>query len=255
MTTRAPDRDGDRAGALPVLQGLLPLVLVLVTLEVLVPDRTPYLAPPSGWAAALADLWRSGTLAPAAGATVGTFLAALVLSTVLGAALGLIVGSSRVGDQALGPTLEFARALPPAAIVPIAALLIGYDATMKVAVVTFAGLWPILLNTRAGVRGLDPLLLDTARTLHLNAVDRARKVILPALIPAIYLGVRVAAPLALVVTLLVEILTQVEGVGALIAVSQRNYQPAAVWGLILVCGLFGLVVNALVTALERRRVA
>jgi len=146
--------------------------------------------------------------------------------------------------------VEFARALPPAAIVPIAALLIGYNGTMKVAVVTFAGIWPILLNTRAAVRGLDPVLLDTARTLHLGAVDRVRKVIFPALIPAIYVGVRVAAPLTLVVTLLVEILTRVEGVGALIAVAQRNYDAAEVWGLIFVSGLFSLLVNGLVTALE-----
>jgi ABC-type nitrate/sulfonate/bicarbonate transport system permease component len=240
---------------MPVLQGLLPLVVVLAICELLVPDRTPYFAQPSAWATALADLWRSGTLLPAVGATLGTFLVALLVSTVLGTTLGLIVGSSRVGDRALGPTLEFARALPPAAVVPIAALLIGYNTTMKVAVVTFAGIWPILLNTRAGVRGLDPILLDTAKTLHLGTVDRARKVIVPALLPAIYLGVRVAAPLALVVTLLVEILTQVEGVGALIAVAQRNYQAAEVWGLILVCGLFSLLVNGLVSALERRRVA
>jgi ABC-type nitrate/sulfonate/bicarbonate transport system permease component len=243
------------AGVLPVLQGLLPLVVALVICELLTPDRTPYFAPPSAWATALGDLWHSGALLPAAGATMATFLAALVVSTVLGATIGIIVGASRIGDRALGPTFEFARALPPAAIVPIAALLIGYNATMKVAVVTFAGIWPILLNTRAGVRGLDPILLDTARTLHLGAVDRARKVILPALIPAIYLGVRVAAPLALVVTLLVEILTQVEGVGALIAVAQRNYRADEVWGLILVCGLFSLLVNGLVTALERRRAA
>lgn len=157
---------------------------------------------------------------------------------------------SRHIDAALGPTLEFARALPPASVVPIATLLIGYDERMKVAVVTFAGLWPILLNTRAGVRGLDPVLIDTARMLHLGRLDRARKVMLPALLPAIFLGVRVAAPLALVVTLLVEYLTQVEGIGALIASAQRTDEAAAVYGLILLTGLFSLFVNELVSVLE-----
>lgn len=249
IRTRRPRGARDR-DLLAVAQGLLPLALALVLCEILAPERSPYIAAPSRSATSLAELWSSGALLPAAAATLGAFAAALAMSTVLGAALGLAVGSSRMGDHALGPTLEFARALPPAAIVPIAALLIGYNGTMKVAVVTFAGIWPILLNTRAAVRGLDPVLLDTARTLHLGAVDRLRKVIFPALIPAIYVGVRVAAPLTLVVTLLVEILTRVEGVGALIAVAQRNYDAAEVWGLIFVSGLFSLLVNGLVTALE-----
>ncbi len=80
----------------------------------------------------------------------------------------------------------------------------------------------------------DPVLLDTARCLHLNAFDRSRKCVVPALLPSIFLGFRVAAPVALVITLLVEILTQVDGVGALIATAQRNGLGGQVYGLILV---------------------
>jgi ABC-type nitrate/sulfonate/bicarbonate transport system permease component len=179
-----------------------------------------------------------------------TFALALVCATVLGAILGIVVGAFRKADRALGPSLEFARAMPPSAMVPIAALLIGYDEKMKVAVVTFAAIWPVLLNARAGVRALDPVLLDTAKSLHLSWFDTARKCIVPALMPAILLGVRVAAPVSLVITLLVEILTRVGGLGGLIAVSQRNYLPAQVFGLILVAGLFSFLVNGLVAAVE-----
>jgi ABC-type nitrate/sulfonate/bicarbonate transport system permease component len=140
--------------------------------------------------------------------------------------------------------------MPPSAMVPIAALLIGYDETMKVAVVTFAAVWSILLNTRAGVRAIDPVLLDTAKSLHLNWFDRLRKCVVPALMPSILLGVRVAAPVSLVITLLVEILTRVGGLGGLIALSQRNFLSAQVYGLILVAGLFSFVLNGLVAALE-----
>jgi ABC-type nitrate/sulfonate/bicarbonate transport system permease component len=121
---------------------------------------------------------------------------------------------------------------------------------MKVAVVTFAAIWPILLNARAGVRRLDPVLLDTARSLNLRPFDRLRKVTLPALFPAIFLGVRVAAPVALVITLLVEILTRAGGIGAQIATAQRSYLSGRVYGLILVAGLFSLAVNGLVSILE-----
>jgi ABC-type nitrate/sulfonate/bicarbonate transport system permease component len=245
-----PSAGRRRTGTFPPLRGLLPLGLLLVAWQVLGSEGSPYFPVPSTWARGLRRLWDNGTLAPAAAATLRTFVVAVLLATVLGALLGMVVGASGAVDRALGPTLEFLRAMPPAAMVPIAVLLIGYDGRMKVAVVTLASIWPVLLNTRAGVRSLDPVLLDTARCLHLNRIDSTRKCVLPALMPSILLGVRSAAPVALVVTLLVELLTQVKGLGALIGLSQRHYQSGQVYGLLLVAGLFSLVVNGLVAALE-----
>lgn len=198
----------------------------------------------------LGDLWSSGALRPAAVQTLSTFAIALAVATVLGTVLGLILGASKNADRALGPTLEFARAMPPAAVVPIAALLIGYDTTMKVVVVTLAAVWSVLLNVRTGVRSIDPTLLDMARSLRLNPFERARKCVVPALLPSIFLGVRVAAPVALVITLLVEIVTRIDGVGALIANAQRSYLSGQVYGLILVAGLFSFLVNGLVSMLQ-----
>jgi ABC-type nitrate/sulfonate/bicarbonate transport system permease component len=253
--TRRPARPGQsadrrRAGSFPPLRGLAPLAVLLGVWQVVGSESSPYFPPPSAWVRGLRALWDNGSLRPAAGETMLTFALALVAATVLGSVLGILVGAFRKVDRALGPTLEFARAMPPSAMVPIAALLIGYDETMKVAVVTFAAIWPVLLNARAGVRALDPVLLDTARSLHLRWFDSGRKCILPALMPAILLGVRVAAPVSLVITLLVEILTRVGGLGGLIALSQRNYLAAQVFGLILVAGLFSFVVNGLVSLLE-----
>jgi ABC-type nitrate/sulfonate/bicarbonate transport system permease component len=224
--------------------------VLLLVWQLAASPASPYFPPPSQWVAGLADLWSSGKLAPAAVQTLTTFALALVVASVVGTLLGLVVGASRNTDRALGPTLEFARAMPPAAVVPIAALLIGYDTTMKVAVVTFAAVWSVLLNVRAGVRSLDPVLLDTARSLRLRRVDAARKCVVPALLPSIFLGVRVAAPVALVITLLVEIVTRVSGLGALIAVAQRSYESGHVYGLILVAGLFSFLVNGVVSMLQ-----
>lgn len=241
---------GGPVGPIPPLRGLLPLIILLAIWQIVGSERSPYFPPPSTWVRGLFKLADNGTLWPGAISTLLTFAMALILATVLGTLFGLLVGASKKADRALGPTLEFARALPPAAIVPIAVLLIGYDQKMKVAVVTIAAIWPILLNTRAGMRSLDPVLRDTARCLHLSRFDRSRKCILPALVPAILLGVRVAAPVALVITLLVEIVTRVGGLGGLIALSQRNFLSAQVYGLILVAGLFSFLVNGLVAALE-----
>ena len=232
------------------VRGLLPLLLFLAAWQLLGTEGSPYFPPPSEWGPALMDLWDNGQLRPAVIATLATFSLALGVATVLGALLGFLVGTWEGADRALGPTFEFFRAMPPAAMVPVATLLIGYNEQMKVTVVTIAAVWSIMLNTRAGVRRLDPLLLDTAASLHLNRLDRIGKVVFPALLPSIFLGVRVAAPIALVITLLVEILTQVPGVGGLIATSQRTFQSDQVYGLIVVAGIISLAINMLVVALE-----
>ncbi|MBT5757731.1 MAG: ABC transporter permease subunit [Acidimicrobiaceae bacterium] len=165
---------------------------------------------------------------------------------------------SRTVGRAVGPTFEFARALPPAAIVPVATLLLGFDETMKVVVVVLAALWPILLNTSSGVQELNPVLRDTARSLRLSRTRTLFGLLLPSVMPAIVLGVRVATPVALVITLLVEYLTAVNGVGALVGEAQRTFQPARVYALIVIAGLLSLVVNACVRrveiAVQRRRV-
>jgi ABC-type nitrate/sulfonate/bicarbonate transport system permease component len=239
-----------RATTIPPLRGLLPLVLLLGLWQLTGSADSPYFPPPSAWAEGIADQWSRGALLPAAGATVSTFLVALGVAIVLGTATGLLVGALPVADRALNPTLEFMRAMPPAALIPIATLLIGYNGQMKVAVATLAAMWPILLNTRAAVRRLDPVLVETARSLHLTPLQRVTKVTFPALVPGIFLGVRVGAPIGLVVTLLVEFLTQVDGVGGLIATAQRSYLSAEVWGLILVAGIFTLLVTSLIGAVE-----
>lgn len=234
----------------PPLRGLLPLGLLLLAWQLLGSESSPYFPPPSTWARGLQRLWENGTLGPAARETLVTFTLSLGLATVAGSVLGLAVGAFRRVDRAVGPTLEFARAMPPVAMVPIAVLLIGYGEAMKVAVVTLAAVWPILLNARAGVRTIDPVLVDTACSLRLGWFDTVCKCTAPALAPSIILGVRVAAPVALVITLLVEIVTRVGGLGGLIALSQRNYLSGQVYGLILVAGLFSFLVNGLVALLE-----
>lgn len=234
----------------PPLRGLVPLA-VLLTAWQLAASRLPvYFPPPWDWAVALRDLWQTGLLLPAAAATARTFILGLCSAVVLGMAVGLAVGAWSGVDRALRPTLEFARAMPPAAVVPIATLLLGFTGTMKVVVVASAAFWSVLLSTRSGMRRVDQVLIDAARSLHLDGAERLRKVVLPALLPSVFVGVRVAAPVALVITLLVEILTQVDGIGALIGLSQRNYEFARGYGLLLVAAAFSLGVNALVSVLE-----
>lgn len=235
---------------LPPLRGLLPLVVLLVVWQILQPGPSPYFPAPSEWWSGIAALTRQGRLMPAVVATMETFVVGLAIAIVVATALGLMIGVWSAAARALGPLLEFLRAIPPPATVPIAVLLLGYDERMKLTVVALAATWPILLNTASAAARVDPLLLDVARSFRLSLPDRIRRVIAPAVVPAVLLGIRVAIPLAIIVTLLVEILTSVPGVGALMIAAQRNFQSGQVYGLLVLVGLLGFVVNDLFAAVE-----
>ena len=179
-----------------------------------------------------------------------SLIAGIATATIVGGAIGLLIGISRRAHRALAPMLEFLRAIPPPAIVPLAILFLGYDERMKLLVVALAALWPILLNTTSAAERINPVLLDVARTFRLGTLDRLRRIVIPTVVPALLLGVRVALPLAIVVTLLVEILTSIDGVGALMIRAQRNFQSGQVYGLLMIVGLFGYLVNSLFAVIE-----
>lgn len=235
-----------------ILTGLLPLALLLIVWELGGSPDSPFYPAPSAWWPALFTRGQGEDIVPAVIDTTRTFGVGLLLATAAGVVVGVGIGISRTTDRAVGPMFEFARALPPAALVPVATLLLGFDETMKVVVVVLAAVWPIMLNTRSGVRAIDPVLLDLARSLRLTRTHTVRKVLLPAVAPAMLLGVRVATPVALVITLLVEYLTGVSGVGALVGDAQRTFQPARVYALIVIAGLISLAANAMIRSLEQR---
>jgi ABC-type nitrate/sulfonate/bicarbonate transport system permease component len=236
--------------SLPPARGLLPLVLLLVAWQLIQGGPSPYFPGPAQWWKATQALFDREHLLAAFAATTATFLEGLALAIVLGTALGVLVGISRAAARALQPLLEFMRAIPPPVTVPIATLLIGYSAGMKLTVVVLSGLWPILLNAASAVRQIDPLLLDVAHSFRLTAWQRMNRIILPAIVPSLLIGIRIAIPLAIVVTLLVEMLTSLPGIGALMIRSQRNYQSSEVYALLVLVGLFGFVVNDLFAVVE-----
>lgn len=242
--------ESKRLPSVPPLRGLLPLVLVLAIWELVQREQSPYVPRPSLWVHAVAELWREGVLAPAVVATLKTFALSLTVATVLGAIIGVVVGRSRFVDRLSGPLLDYCRVMPAAAVVPLAVLFAGYTENMKVAVVVFSAIWPILLQVRQSARLLSPDLLGVARSLQLSRLATARKIYFPSLLPAVFLGLRVAAPTVLVIVLLVEITTVVPGVGAQIARAQQNFDTASAYGLVCVVGILALLVNALISLLE-----
>lgn len=238
-----------RAASSPLI-GLLPLVLALAAWQLAGDPASPYFPPPSRWWEELRPLWDDGRMVAAIRASIVTLVLSLVVATAVGTLVGGAVGASRTTDRALGPLLEFLRVLPAAALVPLAALVLGYTLQMKIAVVVLPATWPVLLACRSSRRAVSATLIDASRSLGLSRRERFTKILLPSLAPGILLGLRVAAPLALIITILVEIVTRINGIGALMGSAQANYRSAQVYGLLAIAGIIGFLVNWVVTRLE-----
>lgn len=242
-------------GALAVLRalrGLASLVVLLVLWQLLGNRNSPYFPVPSQWASALVQDAKSGVLWDAVLLTVVSFLVALVLSVIIGGIIGIAVGSSESADAAFNPLIQFLRAIPAAAIVPAATLLLGTSDTTAVAIVVFTCVWPVIIATRSAMHTLNPLLLDVSVTLHLPRGARLRKLLLPSLISPVLLGARVTAPIALLITLLVELLTGTTGIGGLLATAQQQFLSATAYGYVVIAAVLSLLVNAGLHALDAR---
>lgn len=239
-----------KSGVAP-LRGLLALAILLALWQVLESGKnSTFFPPPSDWFIQTWGLIRDGTLAGALLGSVQTFVLSLILAAVIGTVLGLLIGRVRWLERLIGPILEYFRFLPGVALVPLAVLIVGYTESMKLDVVVFGAVWPVLLQVRASAKAMDEVLVDSARMLRLGRLPTFRKIFLPSIVPGMLLGIKIAAPLTLVLVLVVEISTQVSGLGKLMETAQQNFQSAQVYGLVVVVGLVALVINMLVSVLE-----
>jgi ABC-type nitrate/sulfonate/bicarbonate transport system permease component len=234
----------------PPLRGLAPLFALLALWQLIDPQGSPYFPPPSAWWNGLAGLARSGRLFAALGATLTTFTLAIALACVIGGLLGLLIGRSRAARRALGPLLEFCRGLPPPVIVPVGVLVLGYVESLKLVIVVLVAVWPILLNTASATAALSELLGEVSQTMRLGRLATLAKIVVPSAVPAFLVGVRGAVPLAIIITLLVEMLTSLPGIGSLIVISQRQFHSAEVYGLLVVVGQVGFVLNGAFVVIE-----
>lgn len=239
------------AGALRSLRGLVPLAVVLLFWQYHSRTHSPSTPPPSEWWTAFKHIEGTGVLWTGLWVTLKLYVEGLVAAIVLGTALGVAWGSSRRLLQALSPLLEFLRATPAAAVVPVAILLFHATKKTEIGIVVYGSIWPILLNTAAARSALPPLRLDMAHSLRLSWFSRFRKVVLPSLLPAIMVSVRVAAPIALIVTILVDFLMATGGIGYLLIQYEQSFQSASSFALLALVGVVGILNDLLLTRIER----
>lgn len=201
---------------------------------------------------AFVDTWVGPAFVTDVLPSLGRLLLGIVLSVLIGVVGGAFIGRVRWLGELLNPVLEFFRAIPPPALVPIIAMLIGVTDSMKIVVIVAGAMWPVLLNTIDGVRSTDSVMQETARSFSLTPWQRVRYLILPAASPRIMAGVRQTLSIALILMVISEMFYSSSGLGYQVVFFQRNYLIAEMWSGIVLLGLVGVLLAVVFGFVERR---
>ena len=179
-------------------------------------------------------------------------LLGFVVASLIGIALGLVIGTFRSLDPWVRPVIEFMRAVPPPLIIPIAMLIVGLSGNLVVTVIVFGAVWPVLLNTTDGARRVEPVFLDTAKVFHLQPWTVIATIVLPASSPMIMAGLRVALSTSLIMMILAEMLASSNGIGYLILTSQQTFTIPFTYGGVLILAVLGWLLDSAFLIAERR---
>lgn len=250
IRTTSPSRAGASA-----LLGLVGLVLFGLLLEVLprvglLPVE--YFPPTSRIAAALIDEFGRGGFWQALFGTVSTWLIGLAVAVVAGIVLGVVIGSVPALRVATASTIEFLRPIPSVALLPLAIVLFSAPIRSILLLVVYASFWQVLIQVLHGVADVDPVARETAASYRLGGWQRARYLVWPTTLPYAMTGIRLAASVALVLTITGELLIGgTDGIGEQISVARSSIAVPTIYALIVVSGLIGLAANLITRQTER----
>jgi NitT/TauT family transport system permease protein len=229
-------------------------VAALIALEVwarAVGLQSDSLAPPSAVAVALVEAFRDGSVLIATRDTLISAFAGLAIGGAVGLAFGIALGIFHIFDRLMEVTVEAIRPIPSIALLPIALIALGFGYRMEIVIVAFACVWPILILSRAAIGGIEPRLIEVSRVLRLSPADRVRKIIIPAALPRIFLAFRLAAGIALIVAVTVEIAINPIGLGAAIMTAQQALRPDLMLAYLVWIGVIGYLLNTALVVAQR----
>ena len=215
-------------------------------------DLSDSVAAPSATLAALFDGLASGSLSGELASTLESYIEGLALAAAVGIPLGVAIGSSRAIEDATSVVIEFLRPIPAVALIPLAILFLGLGTPMLRFVTAYAAVWPILIHTIYGVRGVDRMLYDVAETSGVNGAARIVRVTIPAALPGVAMGLRVSASVALVVCVTAEFFFGSDGIGAYMQSQQAAYRIPELYAAAALTGLLGVAIDAVLRSGERR---
>lgn len=202
--------------------------------------------------AALVDIFGRGAVYEPLAETMVSWAISFVLASVIGIAVGMLLGSSRLAYRLSVFVLDFCRTIPALALVPLAVLMLGANLSGTVFLAFFGSVWATLLQTIYGVRDVDPVARDTFRSFRIGPGRRLISLVIPSAAPYIATGVRLAAAACLLLTLSTQIVMPAGGIGEAIVVAQLGGAIAQMYAYIVLSGLLGVVINAIFIWCERR---
>lgn len=209
-----------------------------------------YLSRPSDIALAGYGALLDGSILLATWQTFEAALFGLLLAILVGILTGTVLGLSTTTEKIVGPTIEALRPIPAVAFIPLSLLLFGFGLPMEGMVVAYACVWPILIATIGAVRGIEPRLLEVARALELSFAARLWKIVLPAALSRINVGIRVAVGFALVVAVTVEIIVNPRGLGYSLILAQQSLRVDLMYAQLLWLCIVGYGINAAVRTMK-----
>lgn len=174
------------------------------------------------------------------------------VAVVAGVLLGVLLGRVHILEYAVAPVLHFFRSVPPAALLPLFILAMGPTPSMRVSVIAFGSIWPTLLATIDGVRGVDPVTLDVARIYRTSRLRRFFRILIPAASPLILAGMKTSLAFSIILVVVSEMMASTEGIGFFIFSSQQYFNLPALWAGTIVMGVIGYLLSELFFVGERR---
>lgn len=240
------------------LGGFLLRISVLVGLIVIWQVLALVVDDPVNWptfTAVAEQLWTEWLTNPTAWTqsiipSMGRLLTGWLLAVAFGVGVGTLIGLSPIARDYVNPIIQFLRAIPPPALLPLFIVLLGIGDAMKITMIAFGVVWPILLNTADGVGSVEPLQRDTGRAFRIGFGDQLTRIILPSAAPKIFAGLRVSLSIAVILMVISELYATVNGVGFQLVQAQRSFRTLDVWAIIVLLGIIGYTLNAILAAIE-----
>jgi ABC-type nitrate/sulfonate/bicarbonate transport system permease component len=249
-----------RVGRSLVGRWLVLVILIGIWQVAAVAGGSVFFPPPSDIASRMQELWLSAgppffftdAVAQDVLPSLGRMVAGWGLAVVAGVGFGLVVGTSRAASDAAQPVMNFLRSTPGTALLPIFLIILGTGSTMRISLIAFSSVWPVLLNTVEGVRTVEPVQLETARSFGLNRAAQFRRVVLPAAMPKILAGMRVAVSIALILMVVSELVAATNGIGYQLINAQHLFLMTDMWAGIVLLAALGYLLNVIFETVERR---
>lgn len=228
------------------------LVVIIAVWQIFGQDINPIFGSyPSAIAIAFWGLLVSGELPTALMTSMQAFAVGFALSIVIGVPLGLIIGRSRILENAVGVYITAGNAMPLVAFVPLLILWFGLGFMVKAAIVFLMSVFPICINTWLGVRAVPKTLIEVGRALVAPNSVIIRRIVLPATLPYIMTGIKLAVGRAVVAMVIAEFFTAISGLGGIIINSANNFDTATMFVPIFVLMILATLLNGLVSLVER----